>query len=303
MKSNFLRFYGKHSYPRNILTRSGSLPLYKKKYNDMETESEKEYNIGNKRLFPLKLKLKMMEERLRYLEKEYQEKNDKKFSYQMDNGYLPKLESNSEIYPRKNLYSRNFSRKDYYSEDRYDDDNFSKCSFLNRKKSNKYSKSIDSFALNGKSTKKLINENIRKKIYLPIKNDINNCMNEINYNLEKKIENGNNLMNNNFRNIFNNYNEIKYLLNKKIDKIKKNQNMQYRNLKCELERQKKQINFNSDLNQNIHSFHNSDYLQSQISQQIDEELRAQRKYDEIRWQKELDELRRKNEIESMENKM
>ena len=83
---------------------------------------------------------------------------------------------------------------------------------------------------NGKIDEK-INKNLHKKIYLPIKKDINNFMEEINYNLQKKMENDNNIVNSNINAVQSNYDEIKYLLEDKINKMEQKQKMDFENSK------------------------------------------------------------------------
>ena len=164
---------------------------------------------------------------------------------------------------------------------------------------------------------KKINENLHSKVYLPIKNKLNNFMEEINYNIQKKMENDNNIVNYNINAVQSNYDEIKYLLQNKINNLELKQKMDFENLKNELENSARNIKKEQEDKEYNNSLYGVKMLelenkrkneekerlfQSEINEHINEEVRKQRELDEMKHQKELDELRRRHEIEDMENK-
>ena len=325
MESVYSKFLtGKSRYNNNTnnynsfrLSKSNSLPLF---------------NIQDKPIVnPGILKMQMMEDRLKNAEKERREQNEQinaLMSYQMNQNRLHSsppalipvnqspnallLTANNVLHPIN--YANNLDR--YYNENQTQPmkNNFDKKKYFlvsntdkefykKEKKIKKYKKNIEELKelLNQERMKRKINRNIQKSLYLPIKNDINNFMDEVNYNLQKKIENDNNLMNSNINEFQNNYDEMKYLLNNKIDKLELKQKMDFENLKNQLinsaqERDKRDI-----LNELIENQKNYEESDSLLNEHFQDELRNQRELESIKHQRELDELRRKQEIEDIEN--
>ena len=298
-------------YPKVVTTytrlqRSDSLPMFN--YNNNRAQIlpySLRYNSSNHDkafLTGENLKMQMMEERLKNLEKQKQDQNDQinaLMSYQMQQNRLNKSNSthalpinepNPLLLAGNNILN-NGRTKTY-------NDFFKKQKKLHRS----YKKDIDEIKdyLGSEKMDRRINRNLRNNIYLPIKNDINNFMEEINYNLQKKMENDNNIVNSNLNEVQNNYEEIKYLLQDKIDKMEHKQKMDFETLKNQLENnaEKEKI-----MNMRMAEMGDKDQLfQNEINNHISEEIRKQRELDEMKHQKELDELRRKHEIEDLENK-
>ena len=79
-----------------------------------------------------------------------------------------------------------------------------------------------------------MHRNLRNNVYNPIKRDITYLMDEMNYNFQKKLQNDNNIINENINEVQNNYDEMKYLLNNKMDKLELQQKMDFENLRNEL---------------------------------------------------------------------
>ena len=214
---------------RPTLTRSSSLPLFNthpRKYKPTVS--------------PDILKIQMMEDRLRYLEKQKREQTDQinaLMSYQMNqnrlnNNYSPNglLLSASNILPPIG-YSLNKTlpiEKKYYimKTDRKE---------LDRKerKLREYRKNIGELKdlLEKERNRRKMNRNIRNNIYLPIRKDINYIMDEMNNKFHQKLLNDNNLINANISEVQNNYDEIKYILNNKMDKLELKQKLDFENFK------------------------------------------------------------------------
>ena len=359
MDSVYSKFFTGNSRYNN-LSRSGSLPLFNTRYEGGRLPSCLTYNDYNRDkpfASPEILKMQMMEERLKELEKQKYQQNDQinaLMSYQMNQNRLNKsnsaillpvnqqptllLTGNSVLQPLN--YANNLNR--YYDIQRYQDMNnpFNRTlngvyDYKHRKKTHsvsetekelyrKHRKLQKSYLKNMEAMKdyidkgkidEKINKNLHKKIYLPIKNDINNFMEEINYNLQKKMENDNNIVNSNINAVQSNYDEIKYLLEDKINKMELKQKMDFENLKHQLHqtaknKEKENNILNNELlqmrmmeleNKNK-SRKKEQLLELELNGQISEEVRKQRELDEMKHQKELDALRRKHEIEDLENK-
>ena len=350
MDSVYTKFFvGKSKYNNNF-RRSGSVPLFNLGNEAGRLPSCLTYNSNNNdKPFVTSdvLKIQMMEDRLKNLEKKKQEQNDQinaLMSYQMNQNRLNKSNSSTMMIPvnqqpnallltANNVlqplnYMNNLNRyydmqnltangiydnnRGSYKTSKTDNDLYRK----HKKLYKNYKKDINeikSYLDNDKIDEK-INKNLKNKIYLPIKHDINNMMDEINYNLQKKMENDNNVINSNINAVERNYDEIKYLLQNKIDKMELKQKIDFENLKNELqnsvinrERQEKILNNNllnmkmRELEDKRNNEEKEELFQSEINEHINEEVRKQRELDEMKHQKELDELRRKHEIEDLEN--
>ena len=184
--------------------------------------------------------------------------------------------------------------------------------FLKKKKKKlhkSYRKDINAIKdyLDSEKMDRRINKNLRNNIYLPIKNDINNFMEDINYNLQKKMENDNNIIHSNLNEVQNKYDEIKYLFQDKIDKIELKQKKDFEDLKNQLQNsainnEKNLMNMKMAELENIQNTEKEQLFQSEINDHINEEIRKQRELDEMKHQKELDELKRRHEMEDLENK-
>ena len=185
------------------LQRTGSLPMFN--YNNNQAQAlpySLRYNSNKQdRAFITgeNLKMQMMEERLKNLEKQKQDQNDQinaLMSYQMNQNRLNKSNSTHEL-PINQQYNPllfagnnilqplSHHRKKYYGVSKTDNDFFKK----QKKKLHKsYRKDINAIKdyLDSEKMDRRINKNLRNNIYLPIKNDINNFMEDINYNLQKK---------------------------------------------------------------------------------------------------------------------
>ena len=253
------------------------------------------------------LKMQMMEERIKQLERQKYDQNEQinaLMSHQMNQNRLHKSNStnimplnqqpNPLLLAGNNILQPFDSRKKYYGSSKTDHDFHKKQKKLQKS----YKKGIDAIKdlLEGDKIDKKINRNLKNNVYLPIKNDISNYMEEINYNIQRKMENDNNIIHNNLNEVQNNYDEMKYLLKDKIDKIELKQKMDFENLKSQLH--------NSSMNNENDEIiiNKKQSLQSEINDHIKEEIRKQREIDEMNHQKELDELRRKHEMEDFENK-
>ena len=286
---------------RHYLGRSNSLPIFKVYGNRYKKPI----------VSPEVLKMQMMEERLRQLEKQKKEQNEQLNAlmlYQMEQNRLNKnynpnalLLSANNIFPplgyrltnikkENGGYNPNEQNKVYIIKKNNRD-------LYKKQKLKEYKRNIDELRdlLEKERMKRRINSNMRLKVYNPIKNDINNLMNEMNYNFQKKIESDNKRMNENISEVQNNYDEIKYLLNNKMDKLELKQKMDFQNLRNEL------LNTTS---QNQLEKRNYDKIQyeTELNNYLEEQFRNQRELDNIRHQRELDEIRRRHEIEDIENK-
>ena len=354
MDSVYTKFFTGNSRYNN-LSRSGSLPLFNTVNQGGRLPSCLTYNSNSQDkpfVSPDILKMQMMEERLKELEKQKYRQNEQintLMSYQMNQNRLNRsastillpvsqqpflLTANNIVQPLN--YANNLNR--YYNLQRYQESNFnplnrtmngaydynnkdknsiyvvSKTSmdddefYRKQKQMHKfYKKNIESIKdyLYSDKMDERINRNLHQNFYLPIKNDINNLMEEINYNVQKKMENDNNVINNNLNAVQSNYDQIRYLLQDKIDKMELKQKIDFENLKSEFQQSSK----NKEREENI--FNNSimqmkmidlENRKKKMSEHIQEELKKQREIDEMRHKKELDELRRKHEMEDLENK-
>ena len=361
MDSVYSKFFTGNSRYNN-LSRSSSVPLFNTGNHGGRLPSCLTYNSNNldkPLVSPELLKMQMMEERLKELEKQKFQQNEQintLMSYQMNQNRLNKsssaillpvntqptpllLTANNVLQPLN--YANNLNR--YYDMQRYQNNNnpFNRTSngqydynnnnnqryyniktdkdfYRKQKKLQKsYQKSIEAIKdyMNSDIIDEKINKNLMKNIYLPIKKDLNNFMEEINYNLQRKMENDNNVINNNINAVQNNYDEIRYLLQDKIDKMELKQKMDMENLKNQIQnninnRQKEEKLLNNsiyemkimELENKKKSKEKELLFQSELNEHISEEIRKQRELDEIKHQKELDQLRRMHELEDLENK-
>ena len=173
------------------------------------------------------LKIQMMEERLKNLEKQKNDQNNQindLMSYQMNQNRLHKSNSTNFIpinqQPNPLLLAGNNilqPNRHYYPMLKTDNDFYKKQKKLH--KSHKRNINAIKEYLDEDKIDKKINKNLRNNIYYPIKKDINNYMQEINYNIQRKMENDNNIIHHNLNEVQNNYDEIKYLLQDKICKM------------------------------------------------------------------------------------
>ena len=280
---------------RNNLTKSSSLPLF---------------NTHPRRYKPIVspdvLKIQMMEERLKQLEKQKVEQNEQinsLMSYQMNqnrlgNNFVPNgllLSANNLLPPiGYHLNKTQPIEKKYYIM------KTDKELYKKERKLKEYKKNMEELKdlLERERNKRKMNKNIRNNIYLPIRKDINYLMDEMNNNFQKKMQNDNNIINANINEVQNNYDEMKYLLNNKMEKLELKQKMDFENLKNEIinaaNQNQKEKDFLNDLIE--------DRLDYRNQYSFKEQLRNQRELDEIKHQKELDEIRHKHEIEDIENK-
>ena len=255
------------------------------------------------------LKIQMMEERLKNLEKQKNDQNNQindLMSYQMNQNRLHKSNSTNFIpinqQPNPLLLAGNNilqPNRHYYPMLKTDNDIYKKQKKLH--KSHKRNINAIKEYLDEDKIDKKINKNLRNNIYYPIKKDINNYMQEINYNIQRKMENDNNIIHHNLNEVQNNYDEIKYLLQDKIGKMELKQKMDFENLKNELISNANQKRQQQDLlNELIEK--RIDSNRNKLSYDIEEQIRNQRELDDIKHQKELDELRHKHELEEIENR-
>ena len=289
---------------RHYLGRSNSLPIFNT------------YTNGYRKpiVSPEVLKMQMMEERLKQLEKQKMEQNEQLnalMSYQMEqnrlnnnpnalllsaNNILPPLGYRlTNIKKENGGYNPNEQNKVYIiKKDKKD--------IYRKQKMYEYKRNINELKdlLEKERMKRRMNRNIRHNIYNPIKNDINNLMDEMNYNFQKRIENDNKIMYENISEVQNNYDEMKYLLNNKMDKLELKQKMDFQNLRNELlntanqnELEKRNI---------INNINDKNEYETELKNQLEEQFRSQRELDNIRHQRILDEIRRKHDLEDMENK-
>ena len=219
-----------------------------------------------------------MENRLKYLEKQKLEQNEqinRLMQYQLNQNRLNKsssmtvlpvaqvqnpllLTANNVLQPMN--YMNNLDR--YYDmnnnhrhQDRlhYRASNTDNELYRKHKKLYKnYQKNLDEIKgyLERDKLDEKIDKKLKNKIYKPIRNDINSMMEEINYNIQKKLENDNNVMNNNINAVERNYDEMKFLLQDKIDKMELKQKINFENLKNELQNSAKKMNNDDDLYRN-----------------------------------------------------
>ena len=339
MDSVYSKFYTGNG--SRYLSRSGSLPLFNTNRNT--------YNQSKPIVTPEVLKMQMMEERIKLLEKQKKDQNEQLntlMAYQLNQNALHKsnssilipvsqpqppqsallLTANNVVHPlhyQNNLdryyHLQNLQKNDYNLTSKTDNEFYHKKKHHHHHRYRSPKKEEDALKelLESQKIDKRINENLHSKIYKPIKNDLNNFMEEINYNIQKKMENDNHIVNSNINAVQNNYDEIRNILENKIDKMEQKQKMDFENLKYELENSAKNMRREQEEKEYNNSIYEMKMLelenqrkkeekeklfQSEIAEHINEEVRKQRELDEMKHQKELDELRRKHEIEDMENK-
>lgn len=292
----------------NILNKSSSLPIYntrnKKGRGRLPSCFFRDSNNEDSRYIysPENMKIIMMEDKLKKLEKENNQQVDKLntlISYQLNNRqnklnetFIP--QPNFLVLPNNSfLQPLNYAKKldNYYSdiEKRKNVRKLFLMKIKNQEKDNKikiYRKEINSLRdiLNLEMHKK----NMYNKLYLPIKEDISNLKNTINNNIKKRIKE-NNEMNNTINEIQNNYIEIKDVLLKKLDKLEFRQKTDFYNLKNEF------------INKIRNSQEKENYLKNKLNGQLLEEINTKRQLEEMKRRRELDELKRKQDIEDMEN--
>ena len=183
------------------LGRSNSVPLFNT------------YNGQTKPIVsPDILKMQMMEERLKHLERQKREQNDQinaLMSYQMNqnrinNNYNPNglvLSANNILppigYRLTNIKQQNGGlmtpiEKKYYIYPKTDKEFYKK-----EKKLKQYKKNINELKelLEQERMKRKMHRNLRNNVYNPIKRDITYLMDEMNYNFQKKLQNDNNIIN------------------------------------------------------------------------------------------------------------
>ena len=293
------------------LGRSNSVPLFNT------------YNGQTKPIVsPDILKMQMMEERLKHLERQKREQNDQinaLMSYQMNqnrinNNYNPNglvLSANNILppigYRLTNIKQQNGGlitpiEKKYYIYPKTDKEFYKK-----EKKLKQYKKNISELKelLEQERMKRKMHRNLRNNVYNPIKRDITYLMDEMNYNFQKKLQNDNNIINENINEVQNNYDEMKYLLNNKMDKLELQQKMDFENLRNELmgtanQNEKEKQNIINELDRM--DYDRNQLYETELQANLEEKLRNQRELDDLKHQKELDELRRRHEMEEMENK-
>ena len=293
---------------KNYLNKSCSLPIYntrnKKGRGRLPSCYFRDSNYENNRYIysPDNMKIIMMEDKLKKLEKENSQQVDKintLISYQINNRknrlnetYIPQpnilvLPNNSFIQPLNyakeldkyynNIEKRKNARKLFYMK------------VQNQEKENKikkYKKEIQS--LKDILNMELHKRNMYNKLYIPIKEDISNLKNNINKNIERRIIE-NNEINNSINEIQNNYDEIKDVLVKKLDKLELRQKTDFYNLKNEF------------MNKIRNDQENEKNLRNKLNEQLLEEINTKRELEELKHRRELDELKRKQDLEDMEN--
>ena len=205
----------------------------------------------------------MMEDRIKNLERKRQEQNYQLnilMEYQLNQNRLNKSKSailipviNAQSQPnmllltsennniksldyQKNILPYYNNHKQFYTQKKHN-------SYYYHKSNLKNENLVRDMIKNNKIDK-AINDNLENKVYLPIKNDINNYRNKINYNIQRKIESNNNIVNHNINIAQKNYGEMKNLFQNKINKIELKQKMLFENLKNELEKTVKNIQKN-----------------------------------------------------------
>ena len=304
MSNEYIPYYT--NKPRRCsLIKTCSMPLF---------NTYKPNNANRPLVDPDILKMQMMENRLKYLEKQKLEQNEqinRLMQYQLNQNRLNKssinppalLLSASNILPPLgyHLTKNNKENGGYISPK----ENY----YLIKEKKKKEIK-IKEYKKNIEQLKKLLekermrpkmHKNLKYRIYNPIKNEMNSFMDKVNYDMQKKMENDNNILNQNLNEVQNSYAEIKNLLKNKIDKLELKQKLDFENFKKEI--------LNTPSNNALKQkkfFNNNDYdnnlYESELKLSIEEQLRNQRELANIQHQRELDELRRKHELEDIENK-
>lgn len=291
---------------KNILNKSSSLPIYNTRNKKGRLPScifrDSNYDDSKYIYSPENMKMLMMEDKLKKLEKENNQQVDKLntlISYQLNNRqnklnetFIP--QSNVLVLPNNSfIQPLNYAKElnNYYNniEKRKNVRKLFLMKIKNKEKENKikeYKKEIKSLRdiLNIEMYKK----NLYNKLYMPIQEDISNLKNNINNNIKKRIKE-NNEMNNTINEIQNNYDEIKNVLLKKLDKLESRQKTDFYNLKNE---------FINKIRNNQEQENN---LRIKLNEQLLEEINTKRQLEELKRRRELDILKRKQDIEDMEN--
>lgn len=258
-------------------------------------------NKLNPLLIPDKIKIQMMEDHLKKLEQENYEQEEQinaLISYQKQKRF-DELNNNFNYMNDISLTSKNIYRPfNYYMNELDRNYNLNKekiktkknKSFIEKKKIRIYKENIENLKelLGRERMKKRINKSLYHNLFLNIKKDINNFMNEVNNSFQKKIENDNGL-NDSMNMLKNDYNEIKDILNKKIIKLQNNQKKGFDEIRNKMVYKLKDIKEKEKLRN------------SKIKKEINYKIKNQRNLEKIKRQKELDKFRRKLEIENIEN--
>ena len=304
MSNEYIPYYT--NKPRRCsLIKTCSMPLF---------NTYKPNNANRPLVDPDILKMQIMENRLKYLEKQKLEQNEqinRLMQYQLNQNRLNKSSINSpalllsacNILPPLgyHLTKNNKENGGYISpkENYY----LIKEKKKKEKKIKEYKKNIEELKelLEKERMRRKMHKNLKYRIYNPIKNEMNSFMDKVNYDMQKKMENDNNILNQNLNEVQNSYAEIKNLLKNKIDKLELKQKLDFENFKKEI--------LNTPSNNALKQkkfFNNNDYdnnlYESELKLSIEEQLRNQRELANIQHQRELDELRRKHELEDIENK-
>ena len=304
-------FYSNFSERKNF-SRTSSLPLFKtgsvapKLPFCLTLYSKKEEK-------PLisrdNLRMIMMEDYIKKLESENNKQNEQintLMSYQIKNkrrndlnksAYFLQpnillLDTNSILHPIN--YAKELDR--YYSLDR----ERSKKYFLMLQQLKKDSEKIKKLKeyrreifllkklLKKERIQKKINRNLYNNIVLPIRNDVDNFMYNINNNMKKKIENDN-MINNSINEIQNNHEEIKNLFKKRLERLELKQKMEFETFK------------NMYTNKLTNVEENKLISAMKLKKQMIEDMLNQRELDNMKHQREIDEIKRKYELENIEN--
>ena len=297
MENFYSTFLSKRFRPN--IKRSNLLPLFNTHLSNYEQT-----------ISPDAIKLLNIENRLKYLEKLKMEQNDKinaLISYQMNqnrlrNNFVPAnvlLLSADNILPPIGYHLKNTQpiEKKYYII-KADKDKYKKERIIKE-----YKKNIDNLKnlLEKEKGKRIKSRKIRN-IYMQIRKGINHSMDEMNYNIQKKLQNDNDLINAKINNVQKSYEEMKYLLNDRMDKFELKQKIELENLKNDLIKSENQRQKERDiLNELIENKLNNS--RNKYSLYLEKQLRNQRESDEIKYQKEIEELRHRQELADMENRL
>lgn len=291
-------------YPKKKeLSKSISFPLFNindkgKTYNqNLKIDSK---NINNNITSSDSIKIQMMEEYLKRLQKE-KNQQEEQINALMSYKYNNNLNNNGLALTSKNIFCPlNYtSELDKYYNNLDNEINIGKYYSLSKthkeqkekKKLKKYKENMNNLKdlLEKERMKKRINRSLYDNLYLNIKKDMNNFFGEINKSFQKKLKKDEE-MNNNINEIHNNYDEIKYILNKRISELEDKQKKGFEIIQNDLINQIRYIKDKERL-KNI-----------KIKKRIKEDLINQIKKDNIKYQNKLDIFRRKLEFEDMENK-
>ena len=294
----------------NILNKSSSLPIYntRNKKGSLPFCFFRDSNYGDSRYIysPEDMKILMMEDKLKRLERENTQQVDKintLMSYQISN--RPKNHLVTTFIPQPNIllfpnnsfiHPLNYVREldNYYNLEKKK--NTRKLILMKMKnqekdsKLQKYRREIKSLKdlLKMEMFKKDVNKNIYNKIYIPMKEGISDLKNKINNDIKKRIED-NNAINKTINEIQNNYDEFKNVLIKKLDNLELKQQKDFGDFKNEF------------MNKIKNNQEQEKKFRNKLSEQLIEEIKTKRKLDEIKYRRELDEMKRRQDIEDMEN--